>query len=133
MRPYYSLEKDSFRQISRSLASMHESSGSHFLRTTTGIQSEPDAFNNSRLIMTFLTNLGFLWILNSFRLVIEGETDIEIFESSTFEFLKAFCKQLLFIRGRRQHLRSIKGGGITDLPLLRTLLASCQKLREPSF
>ena len=38
---------------------MHESSGSHFLRTTTGIQSEPDAFNNSRLIMTFLTNLGF--------------------------------------------------------------------------
>ena len=38
--------------------SMCKSWGSQFFRTTTGIQSEPDAFENSKLVMTFLTSLG---------------------------------------------------------------------------
>ena len=37
---------------------MYESSGSHFFRIVTGIQSGPVAFDKPRLVMTFLTNLG---------------------------------------------------------------------------
>ena len=43
-------------------------------RTTTGIQSWPDTFDESRFIMTFLTILGVTEIQRSFRLVIEGKT-----------------------------------------------------------
>ena len=73
MRPsQQSRKQDSFRHLLKSSASMQESSGSHSFRTTTGIQSEPDAFDKSRLVMTFLTILGVTEILCSFRLVLEG-------------------------------------------------------------
>ena len=68
---------------------MYESSGSQFFRTTTGIQSGPDAFDESRFVMTFLTILGVMEIC-SFRLVLEGKTGKEIPESSRFEFLEKF-------------------------------------------
>ena len=42
---------------------MLESSDSLFFRITTGIQSGPDAFNESKLVMTFLTHLGVTDIL----------------------------------------------------------------------
>ena len=60
---------------------MYESSGSQFFRTITGIQSGPDAFNKSRLGITFLTNLGVTEVLYSFRLVLEKKTGREISES----------------------------------------------------
>ena len=69
---------------------MYESSGSQFFRTTTGIQSGPDAFDKSRFIMTFLTILGVTEILCNFRLVLEGKTGKEIPESSRLEFLEKF-------------------------------------------
>ena len=69
---------------------MYESSGSQFFRTTTGIQSGPDAFDESRFVMTILTILGVMEILCSFRLVLEGKTGKEIPESSRFEFLEKF-------------------------------------------
>ena len=47
-----------FRHILKNSASIYESSGSQFLRITTGIQSGPDAFDESRFIMTFLTIMG---------------------------------------------------------------------------
>ena len=53
---------------------MYESSGSKFFRSTTGIQLGPDAFDESRFVMTFLTILGVTEILCSFRLVLEGKT-----------------------------------------------------------
>ena len=40
--------------ILKSSADMYESSGSQLLRTTTGIQSGPDPFDESRFVMTFL-------------------------------------------------------------------------------
>ena len=61
---------------------MFESLGSQFFRTTTGIQSGPDAFDESRFAMTFLTILGVMEILCSFRLVLEEKTSKEIPESS---------------------------------------------------
>ena len=39
--------------ILKSSASMYESSGSQFFRTTTGIQSGPDTFDNSSLLWPF--------------------------------------------------------------------------------
>ena len=59
-----------------------------FFRTTTGIQSGPGAFDESRFIMTFLTILGVIEILCSFRLVLEGKAGKEIPESSRLEFLE---------------------------------------------
>ena len=53
---------------------MYESSSSQFFKTTTGIQSGPDAFDDSRFTMTFLNTLRVMKILCSFRLVIEGKT-----------------------------------------------------------
>ena len=53
---------------------MHESLGSRFFRITTGIQSGLDAFDEPRFVMTFLTILGVMEILCSFRLVLEGKT-----------------------------------------------------------
>ena len=49
-----------FRHILKSSASIYESSGSQFFRTTTGIQSGPDAFDESRFVMTFLTTMAVM-------------------------------------------------------------------------
>ena len=59
MRPSSNFGKqDLFRHSLKSKASICKSSGSHFFRTTTGMQSGLEAFNESRLVMTFSTNLG---------------------------------------------------------------------------
>ena len=64
-------KQDFFRHILKSWASMYESSGSQFVRTTTGIQSGPDTFDELRFVMIFLTILGVMETLCSFRLVRE--------------------------------------------------------------
>ena len=51
-------KQDSFRYILESSRSMYEISGSPFFRTTTGIQSGPNAFDESTLAMNFLTMFG---------------------------------------------------------------------------
>ena len=57
---------------------MYESSGSQFFRTTTGIQSGPDVFDESRFVLTFLTFLGVMEIICSLRLVLEEKTGKKI-------------------------------------------------------
>ena len=69
---------------------MGEISGSQFFRTTTGIQSGPDAFDKSRFIMTFLTILGVTELLCSLKFVLQFKTGKEISESSRLEFLEKF-------------------------------------------
>ena len=90
MRPSNNLENKTHRHILKNLDSMYQSSGSQFFRTTTGIQSGPDTFDESRFVMTFLTILGVGEILYSFRLVLEGKTGKEIPESSRLELLEKF-------------------------------------------
>ena len=51
-----------------------------FFRTTTGIQSGQDVFDESRLVITYLTNLEVTEIC-SFTLVVEGKTGKETPES----------------------------------------------------
>ena len=115
-------------------ASIYESSGSQFFRTTTGIQSGPGAFDKSRFIMTFLTILGVTEILCSFKLVLEGKTGKEIPESSRLEFLEKFLANNLALSDAEDNTSGpLNGGGIANLALLRTLLAIRQKSQEPSF
>ena len=113
---------------------MCESSGLQFFRTTTGIQSGPDAFDESRFVMTFLTILGVMEILCSFRLVLEGKIGKEIPESSRLEFFKKFLASNFSLSDAEDNTSgSLNRGGIADLPLLTTLLTICQMSREPSF
>ena len=113
---------------------MYESSDSQFLRTTTAIQSGPDAFDESRFVMTFLTILGVMEILCSFRLVLEGKTGKEIPESSRFEFWENFLAKSFALSDAEDNTSiPLNRGGIADLPLSRTLLAIRKKSEEPSF
>ena len=113
---------------------MYESSDSHFLRTTTRIQSRPDTFSKSRLIMTFLTILGVTEKLCSFRLVLEEKIGKGIPKSSSFEFLGKFLTNNFTLSETKVNTSgSLNRGGIADLPLLRTILAICQKFQRPSF
>ena len=108
----------------------YESSGSQFIRTNTGIQSGPEAFDESMLVMTFLTNLGITEIC-SFRLVLEEKASKEIPELS--QFLEKFLeKSFAFIEFRRQHW-PLSRRVMADLPLWRTILAIPRKLRQLSL
>ena len=75
---------------------MKLSSGSLFFKSTTGMQSVPDAFDKSKFIMTFSTILGVTEILCCFRLVLEGKTGKEIPESSRLKFLEK-CQQTILL------------------------------------
>ena len=86
------------------------------------------------IIMTFLTMLGVTEILCSFRLVLEGKTGKEIPESSRLEFLEKFSMSNFALSDAEDNTSgSLNKGGITDLPLLRTLLAIHQNSQELSF
>ena len=107
---------------------MYESSDSQLFRTPTGIQSGPDASDESRFIMTFLTILRVTEILCSFRLVLKGKTGKEIPESSRLEFLEKFLANNFALSEAEDNTSGLLNrGGIADLPLLRTLLAIHQK------
>ena len=69
---------------------MYESSSLQFFRTTTGIQSGENNFDESRFVITFLTILGVMEILCDFRLVLDRKTGKEIPGSSRLEFLEKF-------------------------------------------
>ena len=110
---------------------MYKSSGLHFFKTTTGIQSGPEAFDELRFAMTFLTILGVMEILCSFTLVLEGKTGKEIPKSSRLEFLEKFLANNFALSNTEDNTSGpLNRGGIADLPLLRALLAIRQ---EPSF
>ena len=85
-------------------------------------------FDQSMLVMTFLTNLEILRILFSFRLVLEGKVGKEIPQSSRLAILENFSVNNLALSDAEDKLSwSSNRGGITDLPSLRTLLTIRQK------
>ena len=113
----------------KSSASMYENSGSQFFRTTTQIQSRPDAFDESRFVMTFLIIVGVTEILCS--LVLEGKMHNQIPESSRLEFLENFKTNNFALSDNTSG--QLNRGDIAGLPLLRTLWATHQKSQEPNF
>ena len=83
--------------------------------------------------MTFLTIVGLEKIC-SFILVLDGKTGKEILESSRLEFLEKCSANNFTLSGADDNTSSsLNRGGITDLPLLRTLLAIRQNFQEPRF
>ena len=84
--------------------------------------------------MTFLTILRVTEISCSFRLVLEEKTGKEIPESSKLEFLEKFLTNNLDLSDTENNTSGpLHRRGISNLPLLRTLLAIHQKSRKPSF
>ena len=78
--------------------------------------------------------MGVTEILCSFKLVLERKTGKEIPDSSRLEFLGKFSANNFALSDAGDNTsRSLNRGGIADLPLLRTLLATCEKSWEPSF
>ena len=109
-------------------SAMYEISGSQFFRTTTGIQSGPDAFDESRLVMTFLASRVVTEILCSFGLVLEEKTGKEISESSRLELLEKFLANNFVLSYAEDNTSGLLNrGDIADLLLLRTVFAICQK------
>ena len=91
-----------------------------FFWTTTGMQSRPYAFEESRFVMIFWTILGVTEIWCSFRLVLEEKTAKEIPESSRFEFLEKFLANNFALSGAEDNTSEpLNKGGIADLPLVR--------------
>ena len=72
-------------------------------------------------------------MLCSFKLVLEVKTGKEIPRSSRLGFLKKFSANNLALSDAEDNtFGQLNRGGMTDLPLLRTLLAICQKSRGSS-
>ena len=70
----------------------------------------------------------------SFRLVLDGKAGKEIPDSRRLEFLEKFLGNNFDLSDVEDNTSSpLSREGITDLPLLRTLSAICQKSYEPSF
>ena len=106
---------------------MYESSNSHLFRTTTGIQTGPDTFDKSRLIMTFLINLGITRILTTIRLVQEGK-------AGWLEFLEKILAISFALSDTEDNTWDpLNGSGVADLLLLRKLFAIHKNSREPNF
>ena len=121
-------KKDSFRHILRSSVSMYESSDSQFFRTTTRTHLGEDAFDESRLVMTLLTNSRVRKILFSFRSLLEGKAGKMILELTR---LLATNSSLLDAEDNMPGPLSTEC--TADLPFLGTLLALRQRSREPRF
>ena len=78
--------------------------------------------------------MGVMETLHSFRLVLEGKTGKEISKSSRLELLEKFLANNFALSDAEDNTSELLNrGGIADLPLLRTLLAICEKSQEPSF
>ena len=78
--------------------------------------------------------MGVTEILCSFKLFLEGKTGEEIPESSRLEFLEKFSKNNFPLSDAEDNTSGLLNrGGKADLPFSRTLLAICEKSREPSF
>ena len=69
-----------------------------------------------------------------FKISYRRETGKEILESWRLEFLKKFLTNNFAWSGAEDNTSGLLNrGGMADLPSLRTLLAICQKSREPIF
>ena len=69
-----------------------------------------------------------------FQISSRREAGKEIPESSRLKFLeKSLSNNFALSDAKENTFGPLNRGGIADLPLLRTLLAICQRSRKPSF
>ena len=106
-----------------------------FFRTTIGIKPGPDAFDESRFVMTFLTILKVTEILCSFKLVLEEKIGQQILTSSRLEILKRFLpnNRALNIRCRRQHLRAVEQRRYCRFTFVENTISNSLKVPRAQF
>ena len=131
-------KEHSLRNILKSLASMCESLGSQIFRATIGIQSEPDTFDESRLVMTFLINFGVTEALCSFRLALEEKAGKKTPESSILEFLEEFLANKFALSDAEDNTSGPCNiiEGMADLPVftcVKNTISSLPKLPRAMF
>ena len=129
MRPFNNLENKIPSDTYCIEVHMYGSSDSLFFRTSTGIQFGSDAFNKSRLFMTFWNNLGVREILRSFRLLLEGKSVKDISESSRLELRKVFSKQFCCVRWRTQHLQAVEQRRYSRFTFVENTINSLEVVR----
>ena len=120
-------------RILKSSASMYESSGSQFFRTITGIQPGPDAFDESRLVMTFLTILGVAEKLCSFKLVLEEKTGKEIPKSSGSEFLEKFLTKNFSLSDPEDNTSGLLNRGDSIFTFVENAISNSPKVPIAKF
>ena len=100
-----------------------------------GCTVQPNTYSSIlKVILFFLTILGVTEILCSFRLTLEQKTGKEIPDSSRLEFLEKFSANNFTLSDVEDNTSGLLNrGGIANLPLLRTVLAICQKSQKLSF
>ena len=101
-----------------------------FFRTTTGLQSGPDTFNNSRLAMTSITNLGFTHYAVSHQFQ-KGKL-IKRYQSYQ-ELWRVFSKQICLIGCRRQHLRAIKQTSYSAFTFVPNITSNLPIIKRANF
>ena len=113
---------------------MYENSGSQFYRTTTGIQSGPDMFDESKFVMTFLTILENKEILCSFRLVPEGKKSKDIPELSRLELLEKFLANICALSNwRSQHFWTTESRRYSRFTFVENTISKLAKVPRAKF
>ena len=108
---YQNLENQNSFDTLKIWTNIYATSDLHFFRIISGKQLGPDAFEESRLVMTLLTNLQVRGIVSNIRLILE-EVGKKMPESSRLVFLeRILAKKFCFIRFWRQNLWAIERGG----------------------
>ena len=126
-------KKESLRHLLKSSVTMYESSDSQFFRTTTGMQSQPYTFDESRFIMTFLTILGAMEICN-FRLVLEGKTSKGIPESSRLELLgKPLANNFVLSDAKDNISELLNRGGYSRFSFVENTISNLPKTLRVRF
>ena len=84
--------------------------------------------------MTFLTILGIIKILCSFRLILEKKTGKEIPESPRLKFLEKFLANKSALSNAQENSSvALDRRGTADLPFLRTLFSNSSKVQRNKF
>ena len=126
-------KQDYFRYIVNSSDSMYKSSDSQFFTNITGIKSRPKNLMNQGCYVLF-NQFGSYRNIIQFKISYRRETGKEILDSWRLEFFKKFLTNNFALSGAEDNTSGLLNrGGMADLPSLRTLLAICQKSREPIF
>ena len=97
------------------------------------IKTRLDTFDKSRFIMIYLTILGVMEILCSFRLVLQGQTGKKIPESSRLEFLENFSANNFALSDAEKHLRAVKQRRYSRFTFIKNTIGNLSKVPRAKF
>ena len=126
-------KQDSFRHILLSLCSMHESSSSQFFESTTGLQSQPNAFSVSRSVLTF-NYLGSYRIIMQFQISSGSRNRYrDTWVINIWVLRVDFSKQFFCIKCRREHHQTIEQCRYSRFNFVENTISISPKLQRAKF